>query len=132
MDGLLGLDRAVTGTDRRRLLLRLVEEFPEDARVVESADGIAGYLLARPGARARQLGPCIAQGGAGPLLLAEAWQRYAGQPLFVDVPEGNALAVTLATAAGLTPQRRLVRMVRGVKIEDHVAELWASAGPEKG
>jgi GNAT superfamily N-acetyltransferase len=132
LDGLLRLDRAVTGTDRGRLLLRLFEEFPEDAHVVESADGIAGYLLTRPGARARQLGPCIAQGGAGPLLLAEAWQRYAGQPLVVDVPEENTLAVTLATAAGLTPRRKLVRMVRGVQVAERVTELWASAGPEKG
>jgi len=126
------LDRAVTGTDRGRMIRRLFAEYPDEARVVESPVGVEGYLLARPGARAWYVGPCIARGGAGPLLFADAWRRHAGEPIFMDIPEGNVPALTLARAAGLSPQRTLTRMYRGVKVEERVADLWASSGPEKG
>src|SRR5206468_6432913 len=96
VDALLQLDRAVTGTDRERMIRRLFAEFPDEARVVESPHGVEGYLLARPGARAWYVGPCVARGGAGPLLLADAWRRHAGAPIFMDIPEGNAPAFTLA------------------------------------
>ena len=131
-DAVVQLDRAVTGTDRQRMLLRLFAEYPEEARVVESPAGVEGYLMTRPGARAHFVGPCIARGGAGPLLFADAWRRHAAEPIFLDIPEGNAPALTLARAAGLTPQRTLARMYRGVKVEERVADLWASSGPEKG
>jgi GNAT superfamily N-acetyltransferase len=132
LQGLLRLDREVTRTDRGRLLLRLVEEYPDAARVVESPDGVEGYLLTRPGARARYLGPCVARGGAGALLLADAWGRHAGEPIFLDIPDGNAPAQSVARAAGLTPQRPLTRMYRGVKLDERVEDLWASSGPETG
>jgi predicted N-acetyltransferase YhbS len=132
LDSLLRLDRAVTGTDRERVLRRLLAESPDEARAVETPDGVAGYLLARPGARAWYVGPCLAHAEAGPLLLADAWRRHAGAPIFMDIPEGNAPALTLARAAGLSPQRTLTRMYRGVKVEERVADLWASSGPEKG
>ena len=132
MDALVQLDRAVTGTDRERMILRVFAEHPDETRVVESPGRVEGYLMARPGARARFVGPCVARAGAGPLLLADAWRRHAAEPIFMDIPEGNAVALTLARAAGLMPQRTLMRMYRGVKVEERVADLWASSGPEKG
>ena len=130
LKAVLWLDRIVTGTDRWQMVRRLFEEYPQEARVVESSQGIDGYLLARPGARAWYIGPCIGRGGAG--LLADAWGRHAGEPIFLDIPEGNREALQCARAADLTPQRKLTRMYRGAKIEERIADLWASAGPEKG
>ncbi len=132
LDDVSALDRAVTSTDRACMIRRLSDEYPDEARVVESPAGVEGYLLARPGARALQVGPCVARGGAGPLLFADAWQRHAGQTVFVDIPDDNALAQAVSRAAGLTPQRTLTRMVRGEKLAERVADLWASSGPEKG
>ncbi len=132
LDALIHLDRAVTSTDRERLLRRLFEEYPHEARVVESAEGIAGYLLARPGARAWFIGPCIGRATAGPRLLADAWQRHAGEPVFIDIPDENSAARRCARDAGLTSQRELTRMYRGAKIVERIADLWASSGPEKG
>ncbi len=132
LDEILSLDRSVTGTDRSKMLRCLFAEQPDAARVVEHNGAVTGYLMARPGARALFVGPCIAQAEAGPLLFADAWQRYAGQPIFLDIPNGNTAAFALAQSAGLTPQRPLTRMVRGVRIEERVADLWASSGPEKG
>src|SRR5207302_757382 len=79
LDEMLALDRAVTGTDRGRLLRRLAEEHPGSLQVVADERGLAGFLMARPGARARQIGPCIADDRAGPLLLTDARRRHAGE-----------------------------------------------------
>jgi GNAT superfamily N-acetyltransferase len=132
LDRVVSLDRAVTGTDRSKIIRRLFAEQPQAARVVERDGAVEGYLMARPGARAFFVGPCIAQGDTGALLFADAWHRYAGQPIFMDIPQGNATAFALARSVGLTPQRPLTRMYRGVRIEERLADLWASSGPEKG
>src|SRR5262249_58956687 len=92
----------------------------------------AGFLAAREGRRAVQLGPCVAAPEAGPLLFADAWHRYAGRPVYLDVPEPNETAARLAEGAGLTVQRHLTRMCRGVPVCEDVGRLWASSGREKG
>jgi GNAT superfamily N-acetyltransferase len=132
LEGVLDLDRAVTGTDRARLILRLLDEAPDEARVVESPTGVEGYLVTRPGSRARFIGPCLARGGVGPLLLADTWQRHAGETIFMDIPEENTPAHTLALSVELRPQRQLTRMSRGLKLQERTADIWASSGPEKG
>jgi hypothetical protein len=128
------LDRSVTGTDRARLLRRLTAEHPKTLAIVSDAAGlnVNGFLMSRPGARARQIGPCIAQPEAGPLLFDEARRRYAGEPVFIDIPEANAPATLQAAALGLTPGRHLLRMGRGPRIAEDLDRFWASAGPEKG
>ena len=57
---LVDLDRQATGSDRERLLTRLVNETGVAGRVVYSNDSIAGYLLLRPGSNATQIGPGMA------------------------------------------------------------------------
>jgi GNAT superfamily N-acetyltransferase len=131
-EGIVRLDRAVTGTDRGKLLRRLLVENPGEVKAVEEAGEIAGFLMARPGARAHFIGPCVATAAAGPVLLRDAWWRHAGKPVYVDVPTGNAAAVALAEAAGLTVQRHLLRMCRGPSVGERVEQLWVSSGPEKG
>ena len=131
LDAVVRLDRAVTGADRGPVLRRLFAEGPERWRVAEEAGEVTGYLASRPGARAWQVGPCLAVPGAGPALLADAWARHAGQPVFVDVPADHA-AASVAEAQGLSVQRSLLRMTRGPTAGEDVARLWASSGPEKG
>jgi GNAT superfamily N-acetyltransferase len=101
-DRLLQLDRAVTGTDRGKLLRRLFLEQPDAVRVVEHAGEVQGFLTARPGRRALHIGPCLATGDSGPLLLADARHRYAGQRVYLDIPTDNTPARQMAEACGLT------------------------------
>jgi ribosomal protein S18 acetylase RimI-like enzyme len=129
--GILRLDREVTGTDRRRLLLELFREYPHELRVVRRGGAVVGYLTARRGARALFLGPCLATAEAGPLLLADAWQRHAGKEVILDSPAGSAAAAWVRQR-GLCEQRQLLRMCRGEVVEECVPQLWASSGPEKG
>jgi GNAT superfamily N-acetyltransferase len=123
------LDHLVSGADRGKLLLRLFES--EAVRVVQAEGRLEGFLSARLGARALQIGPCMAHARAGPLLLADACQRYAGQFVYLDLQEDHP-ATTLAREWGLTTQRPLLRMFRGEQPEEQRELLWASFGPEKG
>jgi GNAT superfamily N-acetyltransferase len=132
LDEVAALDREVTGTDRRPLLSRLYDEHPWSLRGVRGVRGITGFLMARPGARALQIGPCIGDENAGRLLFADARQRYAGEPVFVDIPTSNASATALALALGLEAGRQFTRMGRGPRVAEQLSRLWASAGPEKG
>ena len=55
-----------------------------------------------------------------------------GQPVFIDVPLDNYVAIQWVRESGLEEQRRFTRMVRGQLVEEDTALLWASSGPEKG
>jgi hypothetical protein len=127
---LAALDRAITATDRQRFLLSLFAEQPDEVRGVEGPAGWAGFIAARSGVLAVQLGPCV--GEAGPLLLADACRWHTGQRIYLDAPVDNAPACRLAETRGLTVQRHLTRMCRGLPVIENLNLLWASAGPEKG
>jgi ribosomal protein S18 acetylase RimI-like enzyme len=132
LEEVLALDRTITQTDRRKLLLRWASEFPETLRVVCRAGRVEGYAAGRPGTRALQVGPCLATETAGRLLFEDARKQYPGRLVFIDVPTVNPAAVAWVEAAGFAVQRRLVRMVRGPALSEQVGALWASSGPEMG
>ena len=127
------LDRRIAGTDRGKLLRRLLAGYPETARVVAVRGNVSGYCALRPGTRATQIGPCLASSpNAGQRLLADAVTRCAGEEVMVDVPNANEAATTFMRGTGLAVQRSFVRMSRGVPPVDEVSGIWASSGPEKG
>jgi GNAT superfamily N-acetyltransferase len=126
------LDQAVTATDRRRGLLDLLQERAEEVRIVRRGGAVIGYLSARRGMRAWQIGPCIATSEAGPPLLEDALSRFANREVFVDVPLSHSPAVDLLARRGLRQQRKLLRMCRGEAVSERVQQLWASSGPVKG
>ena len=112
--------------------MRLLSEVLAEARWTEDAGVLSGFLLARRGALAWHLGPCLATAAVGPLLLANAFHRHAGQRVFIDIPDANWPAVQQAEAAGLKAQRPLYRMCRGPAPSEDPARIWATFGPEKG
>lgn len=133
LDAICRLDRDATATDRRPLLSALHHEHADDWLVALAGDELLGYAAARPGRRARQLGPVIARDAdVGVALLDTAARQHAGQPLFIDIPDATAPAVDWARRLGLTTQRPLLRMARGRPPADVPHHLWASSGPEKG
>jgi GNAT superfamily N-acetyltransferase len=131
-EGITQLDRQVTNTDRQLLLRRLFDEVPDEWYIAIEEEDVRGFVAARPGSRAWQIGPCLAIADAGQLLLAAALRRHAGQRVFVDVPADNRTALAVMQAAGLVAQRPLYRMGRGVTVRENVQQLWSSFGPEKG
>lgn len=129
---IIDFDTRITGTDRGKMLRRLFDEFPENIGIVRQAGSMEGFITRRPGANATQIGPCRATAYAGPILLADALNRCAGEPVFVDVPLDNTDALNIVEASGLTIQRRFTRMYWGRKPAEDIKTLWASSGPEKG
>jgi ribosomal protein S18 acetylase RimI-like enzyme len=129
---LLDRDREITGTDRRKLLDRMLTDCPGSFLVVRKEGKITGYLAGRPGTKAYQIGPCLATPESGPLLFTAALHRHSGKRVFIDVPEGNAAAIQFVESAGLTEQRLLLRMRCGEPVNENLDKIWASSGPEKG
>jgi hypothetical protein len=126
------LDSRMTGTRRKKMLLRLFEESPEAVRVLCRGGRVEGFVTIRRGANASQIGPCIAAGDAGGPLLGDALSRCAGGPVFIDVPRDNARALEVVETSGLKAQRHFTRMCRGERIVDCPQGIWAGSGPEKG
>ena len=129
-EAIFSLDRSVTQTDRHKLLWRLLDERP--GFVVRQNGQLRGYLLTRAGANAMQIGPCIADDAAGPLLVNHAFAQHAGRSIYVDIPLSHGPATTMAREQGLTAQRQLLRMCRGTRSDEQIEYLWASSGPELG
>jgi hypothetical protein len=129
---LIRFDEAVTGTKRRTMLQRFYEEYPDWFFQVRNGNQLEGFLAARPGANAWQIGPCLANPNAGELLFADARFQFVDKRVFIDVPVENERASTQAKNMGLSPNRHLLRMIRGAALLEKVDHLWASSGPEKG
>ena len=146
------LDRQATGTDRQRLLERLYLEYRDQAWTCVRDGRLLGYALARPGRRARFLGPCVAlTPDAGRDLLQAACLDPERADAAGNARETSPGATAAATGrcssmcpattgrrpagrreAGLIVQRSFVRMYRGQPVSDRRDQIWASSGPEKG
>ena len=129
---ILDFDRRWVCTDRSSLIRALLDEHAGEFRTLSDAQGLCGYLTARPGCRASFLGPCIAAPHAGAALLRDALHRFAGQSVLIDFPKQHPQACEIAVSHGLSPQRLLTRMCRGTQVIENIAQLWASSGPETG
>jgi ribosomal protein S18 acetylase RimI-like enzyme len=127
------LDADACGNDRTRLLGLLVRHWPEAGIALLEGSTLQGFLVARRGSRAPQLGPCIAAApGVGESLLEAALAQFAGQPVYIDVPTANVAACDLVRRRGLAVERTFFRMTLGRDVTEREAEIWANFGPEKG
>ena len=120
----LALDRRAFGSDRRRVL--------ESFRPFVSPGG-DGLVALRPGANARQLGPCVAASAEAAERLIETALAQAGPGrVFWDLLPANESAARLAERLGFAPARRLVRMSRPAADVGDSGLVWATAGFEYG
>lgn len=129
LPGLAGEDGAAFGADRGFLLRELLERAPDGA--FRLAEG--GFVLARPGRPARQIGPLVARDEDGAARLLEAALGAARGPVLLDVPDRWAGLAALLRARGFAPERPYNRMAlhRAAPFGDP-ARLMVVAGPELG
>jgi hypothetical protein len=133
MESLIGLDQRATGTDRRRLIEKLLAEHSDGVRLAVRGESVLGYAMLRPGTRAAQIGPAVAMNEqVGRSLCDWAFRQCAGRPLLMDIPRRNRLAIEWARSRRLAERREFARMVRGKTVAEQPALLWGSSGPEKG
>ena len=91
------------------------------------------YALARPGARARYLGPFHApHAQAANALMQASFRAGAGELYYWDVLPRNAAAVRLLQDLGFERVRSLVRMVYGPDLREDEEHVYAISGFELG
>lgn len=127
------LDAIAAGADRTWLLRALAARAADLACVFERDGRVQGYLLARDGRLATQLGPIVArEPQEADALLAHALQRARG-PLLVDALDGHAGFAQRLGAAGFQVERGYTRMALGAAQPfGDDARVFAIAGPELG
>lgn len=130
---LVALDRAATGLDRRFLIEDVVSRPGTSAWLNAAAQG---FVVAREGRRAMQIGPLVAEASDQAIdLLATAFAsaRAHADRVFLDVPRDRRELSAWLEAQGFARQRPFVRMALGAA---HAAQLGAAsfalAGPEFG
>jgi hypothetical protein len=124
------IDAAAFGADRSFLLQSLFDRLPQLAFVTEDN---TGFVLARPGRIATQIGPLVAADEAAAADLLEAALGRSKGPLFLDLVDGREVLTRRLRQRGFTIQRPFLRMGlnRGVAFGD-AARLFVVAGPEFG
>jgi len=130
LEAIAALDRAANGLDRRSLLQAFLARPGTHAWL--DAKG-TGFVIARAGTRALQIGPLVAADTASAqALLATALAEERG-PVFLDVPtRWSALAEALE-ARRFVRQRPFVRMDLGAPQPSACDDrLFVLAGPEFG
>ncbi len=87
--------------------------------------------MKRAGRLATQVGPVVAENARDAMRLVDALLTRQAAPVFIDIPDTRTNLQAHLHRHGFTPQRRFVRMARGIAIAP-AAGLFAIAGPELG
>jgi hypothetical protein len=125
-----GLDAAAFGAARRFLIESLYRRAPQLAFVMR--DG-TGFVLARPGRIATQIGPIVAADEKAAVVLLDAALGAASGPVFLDLVDGRDEIKRSLQARGFTVQRPFLRMAlhRSAPFGDP-SRLFVATGPEFG
>jgi len=117
-------DAVVFGADRSPLLEKLAQRSPP---VSQSHS----YLFARKGRVTAHLGPCVSKNAAAARSIIEQSIGDTGNWSWDLLPK-NREAVAVARDLGFSPQRHLMRMVRGKDLHGNESAVYATAGFELG
>ncbi len=135
LDSILASDKAITGSDRSRVLRAIYEDYPHLAFHVRNQKGIAGYVLAREGEERVQIGPCVAAEGdvltAHRLITSLMGICSDTEKFRVCIPGENLEAVRLVEGLGFVNAVSSTRMYMGKAFKESSA-AFAMISPEKG
>lgn len=124
---ILALDHAAFGAPRATLLQGLAARAPAAAFVAPG-----GFVLARDGLRAPQIGPVVAQDAPTAMALIAAARHALGRPAMLDLADAATPVASWLGAHGASPQRPFTRMVLGALPPTEPGQNFAFAGPEFG
>lgn len=128
---IVALDGAVFGADRSVLLADFLDRSGSRAWVARDAE--AGFVIARAGRRATQIGPLTAADEDAAIALLGTALAAVDGPVFLDALDHRAGLAAFIRQAGLTRQRSLVRMGLGETFDfDGNGRAMVIAGPEYG
>ena len=133
LDALVALDRGATGLERRFLTESFLSRPGTSARLTSACDG---FVIARAGRRAMQIGPLVAEDPDEAIVLlatAFASARANVDRIFLDLPRDRPELAAWLEAQGFTRQRPFVRMSLGAAHPPKLgAKSFVLAGPEFG
>jgi hypothetical protein len=134
VDFVARFDAPIFGAERRAVIAELSGRNPELCFVASDETGIRGYLIAREGANAIQVGPWMARDAAtAERLLLALFSRVGGRTVFVDVLGPNVQGAALLKKHAFRVQRTLTRMFLGENNAPGEPEfIYSISGAEKG
>jgi len=126
-------DEAVFGGVRSALVAHLLGRVPGAPHGAWRGDDLVGYVFAREGREAHQVGPLVADSPEVAIALARAALGSIEGPVYLDAPEAQTDFVAWLAAVGFARQRPFYRMYRGQSRGfDAPVRIFALAGPELG
>jgi GNAT superfamily N-acetyltransferase len=130
IDAVAAIDAAAFGADRKFLLEDLLHRAPQSAFVTASADG---FVFARPGRLATQIGPVVAASEESAVTLLDAALDTVTGPAFLDLCDRWSKLVDHVERRGFSVQRPLLRMALRHRVPfGDVERTFIVAGPEFG
>jgi GNAT superfamily N-acetyltransferase len=133
LDAIVALDTRAFGCSRRSVLARLLQRAPWLAALALRDREPRGFLLARDGREAYQLGPIVAADPGAAIALLERTLVLLAGGAYIDVLDRHHEVATWLAAHGFAPQRRLTRMLyRRDEPFGDARFAVAIAGPELG
>ena len=133
LDPIAALERRAFGYERRSVLARLLERSPRLAAFALRRGEPCGFLLARDGREALQLGPLVATDAAAPAALLAHTVTRLSDAAYVDLLDHHQNLRGWLATQGFAPQRRFTRMLyRRDEPAGDARLAFAIAGPELG
>jgi len=127
------MDRGVFGGDRGQLLGHLLRRVPGVPQGAWHGNDLVGYLLAREGREAHQIGPLVAEDPVVAVALTRAALSRIEGPVYLDAPDAQGAFVAWLKGSGFAQQRPFFRMYQNHSGGfDDPGRLFAIAGPELG
>jgi GNAT superfamily N-acetyltransferase len=128
LPGIVALDAAAFGAARPALMADLLRRAPHQAFVTDT-----GFVLARDGRQALQIGPVVASDEAEAAALLEAAIAATPGDVLLDTPPRWTRLAALVQARGFAAERGFTRMALGRAAPFGAPEkLFVVAGPEIG
>jgi GNAT superfamily N-acetyltransferase len=126
---LLAADAAALGGPRGALLRGFAARAPHAAFATAAGDG---FVLARDGRGAPQIGPVLAPDAPSALALIAAARRALGGPALLDVADAAPGLGAWLAQHGAVAQRPFTRMTLGPPSAWQARDIFVLAGPEFG
>lgn len=124
-------DAAAFGADRTPILAALRSRRPAMAFVARRHGAVCGYVVARDGRAATQLGPIVADDGLLARAVIARALAHSNGPIFVDLADHHRDTAAWLRELGFAVQRPYTRMLFGRSQPLDSTELTiAIAGPE--
>jgi GNAT superfamily N-acetyltransferase len=126
-------DRRIFGGNRSTLLRYMLDGQPRRAFGAWDGGELSGFVLARGGRHATQIGPLVATDAAIAMALAKAALRGIDGAVFIDALDRHAPFLAWLESSGFEYQRPFARMYLGRETGfDRPRQIYAIAGPELG